>query len=460
MGKRLIAVLVAVAVLAFACFGCANSSASRGADETEPAAPVTPLASVAHNPLPDGASAYVLGTEARDIPELERPARGASVTEPVFGTPILRLTDIDAGDYAGPGIENEYSRTDPENADGTLAVLRGNGGDWYVCALEGGFELTSLAEPFADCVQEPEPRWDSEDPTGLYYVCGTQLRRVDLATGDVETLYDFADEVPDAYAIGTRTEGEPSLTRRYWAFMVWDEDFATRAVVVYDLAGNRVIGRLDASDLAEEIDWVGMSPTGERVLIGYETLPYMLSCSRGLDARLRLPDGSNAHGDFARTADGRDVWVYQNTATDFIAMADLDSGNETPLLEIPFGTNLDIGLHFSGNCVDTPGWVLVSTYGARGAAPTHSWMDTQLFMLELADSPRIWRLAHTRCYTAEGADDDPEYFAEAFAAINADGTHVYFGSNWGELASEYTDAYLLLLPEGWTQKLQAEEGSK
>ena len=62
--------------------------------------------------------------------------------------------------------------------------------------------------------------------------------------------------------------------------------------------------------------------------------------------------------DLALASDGRDVMVYQNTATDWIAMAYLKTGVETNLVKIPFNVSEDIGLHFSGNCADTPGWAL------------------------------------------------------------------------------------------------------
>jgi hypothetical protein len=132
-------------------------------------------------------------------------------------------------------------------------------------------------------------------------------------------------------------------------------------------------------------------------------------------------------------------------------MADLDTGAETPLIEIPFGVNSDIGLHFSGNCAEEPGRVLVSTYGAENppTGESHSWMDTQLFMLELKQNPTVWRIAHTHAYTAEDYSGEKNYFAEAFATINKAGSRIYFGSNWGNFAVDYTDTYQIALPPEW-----------
>jgi hypothetical protein len=76
-------------------------------------------------------------------------------------------------------------------------------------------------------------------------------------------------------------------------------------------------------------------------------------------------------------------------------------------------------------------------------------MDNQLFMLQLQQSPTVWRIAHTHAYTSHYYTGEKNYFAEAFAAINKAGSRVYFGSNWGDLAPDYTDTYQAVLPSSW-----------
>jgi hypothetical protein len=449
-------VLAASAALLLAAIaglpGCASESGTPEASDAAgtTSAPATD-GSTATLTLPEGSSAYVEGTDTYPVPDLELPAKGATILEPDFGTPITRLTEHSVDGYAGPGIQNEYSRVDPENAGGTLAMLRANEGDRYLLDLGTG-ELESLEHVFTECDQEPEPRWDAEDAGLFYFVCGTELRAHDVHEGVSRTVHDFADVVPGAVAVRTRSEGDASLDRRYWAFTADGGEGEALALVTYDLRDDEVVGV--RSELPDDVDWIGMAASGEHVLVGWESLSYLEVLPLDLVEGYRLPEGSNAHGDRALDRDGQDVWVYQDTATDFISMADLATGEVTRLLEIPFGVNTDIGLHFSGNGSQTPGWALVSTYGAvEPAGERHSWMDNQLFMLELASPPRVWRLAHTRCYTAETAEADPMYFAEAFAALNRDSSRVYFGSNWGDLSPDYTDAYVLSLPAGWAQKL-------
>ncbi len=236
---------------------------------------------------------FVMGTEVYSPPALPMPAKGVRFEDPNFHTTVLRFTDQAIDAYQGPGIQNEYAKADPENADGGLVILRGNTAYWYL----------------------------------------------------------------------------------------------------YDRAENAILGRRDGG-FPDRINWVGMSMSGNHCMVGYDDLLYPDAFTPDLTSSFSLPDGSNGHGDLAQTVDGRDVHVYQNVSTDYIAMTDLDSGEETPLVKIPFTTNYDIGLHVSGNCAATPGWVLISTYGAYDPPPerTHSWMDTQLFLVELKADPRIYRI--------------------------------------------------------------------
>lgn len=411
------------------------------------------------NPPPDtgGEFSFVLGTDFYAPSDTARPAKGQAITDPNFHTQLLRVTDKDADGYSGAGIQNEYAKCDPENCAGTLLILRGNDAAYYLYD-PSTYEPIRQLTVFNTCGQEPEPRWDPVDPLVFYYVCNTELRSYNVDTDVSATVHDFAPDFPDAAYVLTKAEGDASLDRRYWAFLVEDSSWNLLAVAVYDRTADAVVGQ-KSSDFREGLDWVGMSMSGQWCALGWDAYVAPLTTtivSRDFSQVTELPDGSTGHGDFALTAEGRDVYVYQNTRTDYLAMADLETGAETPLVPIPFDVNPDIGLHVSGNADQTPGWVLISTYGSQNPPPdsSHSWLDTQLLMVELKANPRIWRIAHTHSYTSLDYLDEKNYFAEAFATINSTGTRIYFGSNWGDLSVlDYTDTYLVTLPEDWIQTL-------
>lgn len=396
---------------------------------------------------------FVMGTTSYAVPNLALPRKGVIFADPTFHTYLVRMTDKAIDGYLGPGIENEYAKADPENSDGTLLILRGNAGAWYLYSPFTYRKLRRLSA-FDACGQEPEPRWDREDRSVFFYLCNARLRRYDTDTGRSTAVHDFAADVAGAAYVTTGSEGDASLDRQYWCFMVKDARWRLLSVLVYDRAANRVVGQ-KRTGFPDSLNWVGMDTSGTHCVVGYDSLSYTQVFSRNFRTRLNLPAGSNAHGDVALTRDGRDVFVYQNNATDYIAMADLVTGAETPLVRIPFQVNVDIGLHISGNAAVTPGWALVSTFGSKRppAGSRRSWMDTQLFMLELKRSPRIWRIAHTQSYTSLDYSGEQNYFAEAFAAINTRGTRIYFGSNWGRfppaVPADYTETYAVILPDNW-----------
>lgn len=389
---------------------------------------------------------FVMGTSdyPASVPAL--PQKCAGVQDPDFFTAIRRISDKSDG-YSGPGIENQYATVDPENCDGTLAVLRANSGGWF---LYNPSTCQMIKEVITDWSQESEPIWDPANPRLFYYVWNTKLRSYDVDTDETATIHDFKREFPGSAFIDTHSYGTPSLDRRYWCLMVKDSSWNVLSVIIYDRTLDAVIGR-KSGGFPDEVRGSSMDMSGRHCVVNFENITYAQAYSRDFSIRTDLPDGSNGHNDLAVMKDGRDVLVYQNVRTDFISIADLNTGAETRLLPIPFDVNSDIGLHFSGNAGVTPGWVLISTYGAKNPPPgeRHSWMDCQLFMLELKADPRIWRIAHTHSYISESYSSEKNYFAEAFAAITSRGTRVYWGSNWGSFVQDYTETFQLTLPENW-----------
>lgn len=391
-----------------------------------------------------------MGTNSYVTPAPPMPGKAALTQEPTFLTTLQRITEREDG-YLGPGIENEYSKMDPANCDGTLVVLRGNTAAFYLYDAVS-CKLLRQIKAFDDCdYAEPEPRWDPSNAKVFYYPCNMKLMSYDCGTNTSKTVRDFRSDFPDGAYITTKAEGDASLDRRYWCFMVEDSKNELVSVMCYDRIQDRVLGRKDTG-FPDAINWVGMSMSGDYCIVGYEDKAiYTQVFSRDFAHTVTLPDGSAGHGDAALTWDGRDVYVYQNVRTDFISMADMGTGRETRLLRIPFDVNPDIGLHVSGNCNGTRGWALVSTYGAMEPPPgkKHAWMDEQLLMLELTAKPRVWRIAHTQSYTSDDYSGEKNYYAEAFASINTGGTRIYWGSNWRRYSPDYSDAYRVILPDKW-----------
>jgi hypothetical protein len=403
---------------------------------------------------------FITALDVLQTPDLEEPEPRRPFWDPVFRTCLVRVTDSKAdlaADDPSRGLKNEYSRVQAFNADGRYLIARSIEAYWYL------YDAHSL-QPLGQLPLDVEPRWSPTDPYLVYFISETRLLSYNIQSGQSATVHDFKDDLPfEPVMVWTRYEGGPSADGRFWGFMADDQDWLAAAYLVYDLETDQVVAirSLEGwSELAREVDSVAMSPSGDYFLA------YMdLYCEHGSLGTDQNPCGLMVydqdlqngrgllrivgHSDPAFDANGRDVLLYQDIDTDTISMLDLESGVITPLWPIDF-SHSPIGLHFSGKAFDAPGWGLISTYS--GGHPTdQTWMDDQVFAIELKAGGRVLRLAHTHSLVDETQEHD--YWAEPQATANRDFTRVLFTSNWGRSGTDQVEMYLVYLPEGWINQL-------
>jgi hypothetical protein len=401
--------------------------------------------------------------DVRQTPNLPEPSARVPFRDPVFGTCVVRVTDRATDlspDDDSLGLKNEYSRVQSFNADGSRILVMGLAGTWYVYDARTlrPLGITAFGGPV-------EPRWDATNSDLLYYSEETRLMAYDVQSGEQSLVHDFAADFPgqSLAAVWTRYEGSPSRDTRYWGLMAEDQDWLAAAFVVYDRQADRVVAVRDmrsALEVDREIDSVTISPLGNYFLAYFDD--YCQPGQLGTDAEpcglmvydRDLENGRGllrivGHSDLALDAQGREVLVYQDIDTDDISMLDLATGTVTPLWPIDF-RHTSIGLHISGRAFDLPGWALVSTHDGDPAA--YTWMDDQVFAMELKPGGRVVRLAHTHSLVDESQEHD--YWAEPHASVNPDFTRVLFTSNWGRSGTEEVDMFLISLPPDWTEGLE------
>ena len=406
---------------------------------------------------PDPQLPFITDRNVYLTPSLPEPPPRKPFRDPVFGTCVVRVTDRKAdltSDNPSEGLKNEYARVQSFNADGSRILLRSIEANWYL------YDARTLS-PLDRLPLTIDPRWDASDPNLLYYADETRLMAYNIETKEQSQVHDFAADVPNQplAAVWTRYEGSPSLDSRYWGLMAENRDWEPIALLVYDKTENRVIARRDLPD-KPSIDSVTISPLGNYFLAYHDT--YCEQGKLGDEAHpcglmvydRYLKNGRSllrivGHSDLALDAQGREVLVFQDIDTDNIAMLDLASGKVTSLWPIDF-SHTSLGLHFSGRAFRRPGWALVSTY--NGAHPTNlTWMDDQVFAIELRPTGRVLRLAHTHSVYTENVEQD--YWAEPQASANQDFTRVLFTSNWGRSGTGAVEMYLIELPGDWSARL-------
>lgn len=480
MSRRLLSVALAAVAVA-ARFGSAEGPSPvpvvpEAAAHREPAVPPqgnaspppanqeqdsSSLAVVPHR-CPDPRDHLIVDLRVRQAAPISEPPARSPVRDSVFGSCLTRVTDRDRDfpeGVASPGMRNEYSRVQSFNADGSRILVRGVEGSAY---LYDATTLQPLARLELDGV---DPRWDASDPNLLYAFAETRLVRFDVRTGRQTTVHDFAADFPGQRlaAVWTRYEGSSSLDGSLWGLMAEDESWETVGFIVYDQRTDRVIATRDLRGVpgAADIDSVTISPLGTHFLADFSD-HYCERGTLGTDAHpcglmvydRDLRNGRGlfriaGHADLALDAERREVLVFQDLDNDTISLLDLATGTVTPLWPIDF-SHTAVGLHFSGRALQRPGWAVVSTYNG-GRPVAHTWMDDQVFLVELKSGGRVVRLAHTRSiYSEEGGQD---YWAEPHASANQDLTRIVFTSNWGRTGTEEVEMFMIDLPADWPQRL-------
>jgi hypothetical protein len=248
--------------------------------------------------------------------------------------------------------------------------------------------------------------------------------------------------------------------------MAQDGNWDTVAFLVYDRQTDQAIIRdvRGIPGVSDGIDHVTISPLGDYFIASFDR--YCEHGELGTDANpcgmmvydSDLTNGRGllrtiGHYDPVLDAQGREVVIYQGIDTDRIDMLDLETGTVTPLWDIDFSHEA-IGFHFSGLGYEVPGWAVVSTHGDDYDPTIHTWMDDQVFLVELEANGRVVRLAHTHSIVDENQDSEIYYWAEPHASTNPDFTRIVFTTNWGRYTTGEVEMYMIALPQDCLGRLE------
>jgi hypothetical protein len=400
------------------------------------------------------------------------PAAGQSVSDNRLGTTQTRVVQTE-------GLRHEYSRFDPFNSDRSMILLTYlPAGEWRV------YRTNSIPYDSNDALVRvldlEEPRWDPNDPNLIWGHREFRLLTVSVKTGQEITVKDFAQDPkiapilaanPDLYRITMKDEGESSTDKRFWAFLIQgsNDDYRARYLVTWDRQLDQIPGLYTLPQNESVIDWAGMSPKGNWVLIGGDfdnggNLVGLTMANRELTQFHRL-DYATAHSDVGLDTQGNEVIIMQNVRTDYIDLIPLDPNtkpilvngggydgtNRTPLVRLfsdstsPYGLNS--GVHISCNF---PGYCAVSTYIAPNL-PEQNWLDRTIVLVTLDRlHPRAFYLAKVYGTTAQ-------YWEETHATISNDGSKIVWATNWNQnVGQEKVWLMQLNMPTGWVNTLDGQ----
>lgn len=408
-----------------------------------------------------------------------KPVAGTSWTDSRFGTSQTRITQTAT-------LRHEYARFDPFNCDQSLILLVDiNTGEYRIYRTTGlpYDQPGTLVRSLTDL---SEVRWDQTDPQAVWGFRAFSLIRFNVLTGQETLIKDFAADPaiapilqanPHLYRITCKDEGEASRDHRFWALGLQNGadpaqpawDYLIKYLLTWDRQQDKILGVYQLSlAQSETLDWVGMSPLGNWVIIGAASrdgVPPnwgLVMASKDFSV-LHLLHPNTGHADVGLDARGREVIVMQNAQTDYIDLIPLDLRSRPvttpadyannlirPLVRLFYASGspqgLNSGVHISCNY---PGYAVVSTHIAPNT-PEQNWLDRSNILVRLdPDKPRA-------VYLAKLYNTTQQYWEETQATITTDGRRVIWVDNWGESVPEPQPPQLTLtqltMPPDWEKQ--------
>ncbi len=113
------------------------------------------------------------------VPGLSRPDYLTPVTDPAFGTEIIRITD--SAVFGAADVRHHYSKYQSWNCDQTLIKIRNWILDGKTYQIRTSFFMSS------------EAQWSYKDPNKMFMILGNKFVSINATTGGRTTLYNFAD---------------------------------------------------------------------------------------------------------------------------------------------------------------------------------------------------------------------------------------------------------------------------
>jgi hypothetical protein len=357
-------------------------------------------------------------------PHLEKPAYLTSVTDPVFGTRLVRIVG-DPGTpvpgqtgitWANEQLRHGYSKRQPWNSDQTMIYLDRHDPELWLDGNTCQVLFTREDKP-GGCL-----RWSTVEPRIMFYLGregNEHLGRWDVVANVSEELVSLRE-----YSDISFGEGEGNFT--------WN----SRKVAVYGIRrsdGHPVIFVVDVVTRSKgpDIDVSGLarlknctiSPLGNYIVIGCDLdgsgtdRLQVRSAATGAILWEESRKGLPSHFDTQIDEQGNEVIVGVGKTAPYNGMVikrRLDNGAITVLVDKGYAS------HTSGRCIQRKNWVYV-TYQIRDN--TSWWPFRNEIVAVKLDGSRIERLGNLHAIKFD-------YLAESHACPSPDGTRVIFASDW------------------------------
>jgi hypothetical protein len=359
------------------------------------------------------------------------PRAGQTFVDPVFGTTILRVTDV----RDGPNNQVPYSYWPTFNRDNTRIMIGNTSGEGFLYDFDPiNFRIankrplwTTLPDGGLPIVEDAI--WSGINRNIIYGHAGSRLWKYNVATRSYTLLHDFAPQVPNLWQMSR------SLDDNVFCFTWQDAQYTYKGWVCWRRDTNQVWRRQQA-----KIDELKVDKTGRYVHVSLitsgagvvEGQVIDLQTNSIVNLRDNQPDFNPGHADMGRNmivgvenwenrllgrrlSTPRSFWVVWDFANDW------SQDYHVSLLE------------------QRDRWTLISSYIPDGISPGSGPFHNEIFAVRTNGSQQVRRLAHHHSVVREYSDSPR-------ANISRDGRFVAFTSNWGGTAQN--DVFIVRVPEG------------
>jgi hypothetical protein len=364
------------------------------------------------------------------IPSLTKPAYLQTVTDPVFGTKITRVSgdpgsSIATGGTWGSDVHHQYSKMQAWNADQSLIFIETNreGGSGSVF-LDG----ETYQPVFSRDCPGTECRWHPTDANMMIYASGNKIGRWNPRTNTtsaIATLSGYSDLQFGPW------EGNLSLDGSM-IVMNGTDSGGKEVVFAYNISDKVKYSDIPVSSYGNTLDWASISPKGDYVVLQVDDdVTYILDLSGKLVVKFQ--PGHPSHYDMTVDENGEEVAVGKavngNPYDGLVIKVRLKDGSMSPL------TTGGYGRHTSTRDTRSKVWAVSSMESVSNYPPYNAEI-----VLSNVDGSIVYRLAHHRSrYT--------DYESEVIPTISPDGKHVLFASNWGASSGRPVGVYVIDLTE-------------
>ena len=195
---------------------------------------------------------------------ISQPDVANPITDPKFGTTLIRFTDSRTSLLAG--IVPNYSKRQAWNSDESLMLLSDNG-NGNVRLYDGS--TYQFISNLYDVAGE-DIFWSPTDPDLIYFNRDSVLNSYRISSNQLTELHAFTQ-----YSFAnTRGEGNMSNDGRYYAvagqhYNYVSGDVTISDILVYDLQTNSIISTLALPNPLNSFDWASVSQLGNYVVVDY-----------------------------------------------------------------------------------------------------------------------------------------------------------------------------------------------